>query len=313
MNIKEILFKDLQDMLDIKESLGYKKVTYEPYLKHFINFCDLHYTDSSCITKQMVLDWIRIRPSESINTRNRRIVALRHFTEYQASIGKQTFIPTTEYYLPSQPHNPYLFTDNELTVLFNTIDRITPYWESPERELTVPVLFRMMYCCGMRPSEPLKLKHRDVSLDTGEIYIRQSKNCKDRHIYMSVDLLELCRKYDEHMGHREYFFQRPGGGPYSTHWMTNQFRICWRNSGLNPSSGQPRPYDLRHNFATRTMTKWLEYKKDIMALLSYLSAYMGHSEYSYTLYYVHLLPERITNNSGIQWKDFSDIYPEVTK
>lgn len=171
----------------------------------------------------------------------------------------------------------------------------------------------MMYCCGMRPSEPLKLKHKDVSLDTGEIYIRQSKRSKDRHIYMSEDLLVLCRKYDAYMGNREYFFQRPEGGPYSTHWMTNQFRICWRNSTLDCGIAKPRPYDLRHNFATRTMTKWLEEKKDIMAMLPYLSAYMGHSEFTYTFYYVHLLPERIIHNSGIRWEDFSDIYPEDTK
>lgn len=63
-------------MLDFREALGYKKSTYEAYLKHFIHFCGKHYEHSPCITKQMVLEWIRIRPSESINTRNRRIIAL---------------------------------------------------------------------------------------------------------------------------------------------------------------------------------------------------------------------------------------------
>lgn len=313
MKLKEILLKDLQDMLNIKEALGFQKSTYDIYLNHFIRFCGEHYGSSTCITKKMVLDWIQIRPRESINTKNRRIIALRHLTEYQASIGRQTFIPSSKYNLPSHPYKPYLFTDNDLSVLFKTIDNISPYWESPQREFTVPILFRMMYCCGLRPNEPLKLKHSDVSIDTGEIYIRQSKRCKDRHIYMSEDLLELSRKYDELIGSRDYFFQKPEGGPYPTHWMTRQFNICLRNSNIDCGIEKPRPYDFRHNFATRTMYKWLDEKKDIMALIPYLSAYMGHSEFKYTLYYIHLLPERLIHNSGIQWEDFSDIYPEVTR
>ncbi|MGG0720024.1 tyrosine-type recombinase/integrase [Robertmurraya massiliosenegalensis] len=313
MNLNEILLNDLQDMLDIKEALGFNKKSYEVYLKQFIHFCAEHYGDSSYITKEMVIEWIRLRPRESINTRNRRVIALRHFTEYQATIGRQTFILNSDYNLPAQPYKPYLFTDHELSILFHTIDKISPYWESPQREFTVPVLFRMMYCCGMRPNEPLNLKHTDVSLDTGEIYIRQSKRCKDRHIYMSDDLLVLSRKYDDVMGNREFFFQRPEGGPYTTHWMTNQFKICLRNSNLDFGTDKLRPYDFRHNFATRTIIKWLEAKKDIMALLPYLSAYMGHSAFNYTLYYIHLLPERLIHNSGIRWEDFSDIYPEATK
>lgn len=69
---------------------------------------------------------------------------------------------------------------------------------------------------------------------------------------------------------------------------------------------------FRHNYATRTMMRWMNEGKDIMAMTTYLSAYMGHTEFTSTLYYIHLLPERLIKSSGIDWKRFSCIYPEVS-
>jgi hypothetical protein len=38
---------------------------------------------------------------------------------------------------------------------------------------------------------------------------------------------------------------------------------------------------------------------------------MGHSNFSETAYYIHLLPERLVNSSGIKWNKFERIIPEV--
>jgi hypothetical protein len=59
------------------------------------------------------------------------------------------------------------------------------------------------------------------------------------------------------------------------------------------------------------MMHWLSENKDISALSPYLSAFMGHTEFSATLYYVHLLPEHLLKSSGIDWARFSNVYPEV--
>ena len=45
-----------------------------------------------------------------------------------------------------------------------------------------------------------------------------------------------------------------------------------------------------------------------MELLPYLSAYMGHSELTSTLYYVHLLPENLRRSEGVDWDRLSRIY-----
>ena len=64
-------------------------------------------------------------------------------------------------------------------------------------ELILLVYSRLLYCYGMRQNEPIALLRTDVKLDSGDVYIRQSKCNKDRHILMSSDMLTLCRHYDK--------------------------------------------------------------------------------------------------------------------
>jgi integrase len=123
---------------------------------------------------------------------------------------------------------------------------------------------------------------------------------------MSEDMRELCTEYHARAGERTWFFEY-NGKPYSTKWMTSRFHHCWKNSGLQ-AHGTPRPYDLRHAFASHNLMRWIDQKLDVMALLPFLSSYMGHSELTSTLYYVHLLPDRLRKSSGIDWTRFSDIY-----
>lgn len=68
------------------------------------------------------------------------------------------------------------------------------------------------------------------------------------------------------------------------------------------------PYDLRHNYATQTLMRWVEEGKDLDAWMPYLSAFMGHVSFSSTFYYIHLLPERLAH---MDFTHIEGIIPEV--
>ena len=93
--------------------------------------------------------------------------------------------------------------------------------------------------------------------------------------------------------------------------MCQQFSLCWRNSGLDHGQKKPVPYSLRHNFATRIILKWLDEGRSFESMAPFLCEYMGHSELSSTLYYIHLLPENLVRNARIDWGRLAAIYPEV--
>ena len=309
MSFLEELTNDFRKMLDTRGSLGYSDATDKFTLPPFIEFCGNNYPDAERITKEMVDGWLVHHPYENPRTQAVFMALLRHYTKFIRSLGKDAFVPDEEYSVRYERYRPYIFNEDELSGLFAAIDTLPPHHKSPRREIIVPVLFRMMYCCGMRPSEPLRLRMEDVNLKSGGMYVRKSKRSKDRHIVVSEDVRQLCVKYSALAGGREWFFQKWDGGPFPTSWMTNQFHTCWERSGLT-KRGNPRPYDLRHVFATMNMMRWVDEGKDIMALLPYLSTYMGHSDFTSTLYYIHLLPERLRRSAGIDWKQFSPIFGE---
>ena len=99
------------------------------------------------------------------------------------------------YLLPALPkcgeqHVPYIFSVEELRRIFEWLDTLIPTNLSPNRHLTMPLLFRMLYGCGLRISEALALLKSDVDLKDGVLHIRHGKNDRERNVPMSVSLTE---------------------------------------------------------------------------------------------------------------------------
>ena len=308
MTFEDRLRESFEQMMSYRASVGYATATYRCSVPPFIDFCVEQYPDAESITQEMIDAWLSSYPY-SANGRAVFVSLLREYTKYLHFLGHDDFIPDDDYSMKRTAYNPFLFTDSELTRLFNTIDGYTGSTSGKRHlpEIILPVYSRFLFCCGMRPQEPPLLLCKDVDLATGDVYIRQSKRHKDRHIIISDDMLELSIKYNELAGNRHWFFQRWDGAPYTTSWYNQMWRLLWKKSGI---VGHGRPYDLRHAFASRNITRWLETGKDVMELLPYISSYMGHSELSSTLYYVHLLPEKLRKSARIDWERLSAVYGE---
>lgn len=162
--------------------------------------------------------------------------------------------------------------------------------------IILSVIFRMIYCCGLRPIEARRLRRKDVNLFNGTVNILESKGHKDRIVVLSEDMLELCRNYGQCVEtiypDRKYFFPSPsvrGDGMYSMEWIIPTFRRFLQAAGISGYGEiQPRLYDLRHTFATHRLHQWVKEGKDVNACLAYLSEYMGHSNLESTAYYMRM-------------------------
>ena len=311
MSLKQELVSAYNDMLNVKVSLGFSRSNYLSHIPQFIDFCADNYPNTSDITKDMLDKWLLSKNFNSENNRRLAIINIRHFTRYLNAIGRVAYVPSSEYNVKVRRYQPYIFNETELLSLFNSIDSLKSRkdYQKFNPHIILPVVFRLELCCGMRPAEPFNLKMDDVNLKTGELFIRKSKAGKDRHITMSEDMRQLCNTYNSIVdNNRVWFFQYPDGEKIPTHWAQWHFTKAWNNTMLPIRINKPRPYDLRHNFATRTLMRWVDEKRDIMALMPYLSTYMGHVRLEETLYYVHLLPERIMSSPGIKWEMMDEIY-----
>ena len=168
----------------------------------------------------------------------------------------------------------------------------------------------------MRPVEARRLNREDVNLKTGRIFIRESKYNKERIVYAPDDLLSLTRVYLQKINtvfpdSIALFVDRKGRQiPKDSHQYL--FELCRNGSGIRASgTRQPNMYSFRHSFATHRIYQWYKEGKDIGALLPGLSAYMGHSLFQNTLYYLHFLPELFSDMAGFDFEQFTEIVPEV--
>ena len=212
---------------------------------------------------------------------------------------------------------PYLFTDEELTALFYEIDQFQSE-RNALQPLLISTIFRMIYTCGLRPNEGRLLKRSTVNLETGEILITETKQNKERIVVMSDDMQELAKRYayirDAAYSDSPYFFPDAKGNAYSSAWLQKKFKSFFADSnpGIDPDALPfVRVYNLRHQFASTILNRWLDEKQDLYARLPYLRTYMGHKELSATAYYIHLLPEKLTKSAGIDWESLRRIIPEV--
>lgn len=309
MTYYEELRGDLQGFLDYRKAAGYNTDNHGRILAEFIHSSESAFPDAGNVAKPMIDSFLLEKEGCTINTQAVYISVLRVFAKYLCFLGKAAYIPDDDYSLQKEAYVPHIPDLEELHSFFCTVDCVHSDCFKYHAEIMLPVIFRMQYCCGMRPGEPLRLRKDDVNLTDGDIYICETKNNRDRHIMMSDDLLHLCRKYDGMAGDRKWFFQNTDGMPVPTRWMTRMFRRCWKESP-GCRNTRTRPYDLRHAFATHTIMHWIENGNDVMALMPYLSAYMGHSKISCTFYYIHLLPQRLRESAGIDWDMLDKIYGE---
>lgn len=317
--MKSLLSEKINAALNYRKSIGKTTQNYYYSLCHFDRFCVEYYPNLSCVTKELAWAWVyQISNTESLNIRS-RISAINFLSGYLKSLGEEAYtFPDAMLSYRYHPH-PYMFTDEELSRLFSAMDHYPYSKNSPLRHKIVPVAFRLIYTCGLRPNEGRQLKQKHINLDNGEILITATKQDRERIIVMSDDMLELCcqyASYKKHVGHdtkSEYFFPTPSGNCYTRDAFSKMFRKCWQLANPDVTNlPRVRIYDLRHRFASAVLNKWTDEKRDLSAMLPYLRTYMGHRDLSSTEYYIHLLPEKLIKSSGIGWDVLEKIIPEVT-
>ena len=316
MKFKSLFNERIQNMITYKEALGYSRGSYEYYLYTFDNYCFHKRPTAFELTQDIVLDWAVMRQDESINSLNRRLAAIRELGRYLISIGEDAYVLPSKMTKSNIRYVPHLYTDTELSTFFNCTDCMESTQGDPLAQYITSVIFRMIYCCGLRPGEALRIRVEDIDLNTGRLYIRESKRHKDRTIVLHEDLLRICVRYNVlrslYISNSDFFFSDIHGKAHNKQWLNRQFKKCWSASGITQfTPPRPRIYDFRHAFATRKIMEWIDKKEDLYARLPYLSAYMGHSDFRFTAYYIHLIPERLQDSCGIDWTSYEAFLPEV--
>lgn len=290
---ESLLGPRIQDFLDSRRLAGYQFRSQEHILRQFDQFCAARQLPGTDVSRALLDEFCAGTGYESRSTRESRVRILRQWAEFWEDSRWGTHDrPSPMARLPRRPqYQPHIYTEAELQALWTAIDR-WPSYPNTNRTQVDPVLFRMLYGCGLRLREALRLRRADVDLETGVLRIRHGKNRKDRLVPMADSLTERCRTYD-HAIHvaspaTAYFFPSWHGNSYDLSTVYRRFRQYLWTAGIAHSGHGPRIHDLRHAYCVHRLKAWVQEGHDLTNLLPYLAVYLGHVDFRGTEYYLRL-------------------------
>lgn len=275
-------------------------------LSEFSRFTLAFELSSNELTEDLVRAWIAKKPTDSDRNQYARFSLISQFARYMERIGYTAYVPmASDVGRLHRTFIPYIFTHEEIQAFFAAADTMKRSAKSiaPRRHLIMPVLFRMLYCCGLRVSEATNLLAEDVDLDKGVLTIRDSKFGKTRYVPMSEELTEICIRYNAtrlvNNNGNDWFFAAPDGGHYDTRAIYGVFRdLLWKAGISHGGRGKgPRVHDFRHTFSVHCLQKWVTQGADPTTVMPRLTAYLGHNDFSATEQYLRMTAE---------------VYPEIS-
>lgn len=187
MNIGKYLEMYAEDM----RLKNYSNNTIENYVSQvncFLNMFSGVATKPSEINESQIKKWLL--EANSINGRKHRLSAVKLF--YKLT-GRQPLKFKYIEYPKSDKKLPIVLSQEEIQKMFSVCENIKH-----------KIILALLYSAGLRVSELINLKWRDIDRSRMVINIIQAKGKKDRQVMLSPELIPLLEKYWREYRSKEY-------------------------------------------------------------------------------------------------------------
>lgn len=238
--------------------------TYKNLFEEFINF--YHKSEIDKIDEKMIVAYVRYLVMErkvSSSYQNQAINAIKFY--YERVLGGHRKI-----YMVERPRRekalPEVLSEQEVLLLFNQVENIKH-----------KVILMLLYSSGLRLSELLNLKIKDIDSKRMQVRIEQSKGKKDRYTLLSKKLLPILRQYFKEYQPKEWLFEGIKGNQYSAESVQSIVREACKKAGIKKKVSS---HTLRHSFATHLLENGTD--------LRYIQSLLGHSSSKTTEVYTHI-------------------------
>lgn len=136
----------------------------------------------------------------------------------------------------------------------------------------------MIYACGLRRGELLKLKPQDILSDRMLLHIKQAKGKKDRIVPLSEKLVGMLRDYYKGYKPKVWLFEgQKVGDAYSERSLELVFKHALKQAGIRKPATL---HWLRHSYATHLLENGTD--------LRYIQELLGHKSSKTTEIYTHV-------------------------
>ncbi len=288
----------LTDYLQLRHSLGHELAEAGWLLPGFVAYLDAHGLPT--VTIEAALAWAQQAPKspagQVTTVGPRRMTAARGFARYLSGIDASTEVPPPGLMPHRAPwRRPFIYSAADIDVLLELARRTIV---SPLRAATYQTLIGLLAASGLRIGEAIKLDRGDVDWAQGVLLIRESKFGKSRLVPLHPSSMSALEGYAQL---RDQLQPRPAEPAFFLSLnrkrllyavVSQTFRQLINNAGIGAGAvSPPRPHDLRHTFAVRTLLGWYRAGEDVQSKIPSLSTYLGHREPASTYWYLSAAPE----------------------
>jgi len=296
------LAPSLQRFIDLKQTLGRIYTSETRVLRHWDDFIYRRYPRAGTVRAEMFTEWPQTLVSMT-STGSRffqRIV--RNFLLFHAREHAKTFIPDRlTFPKPAPVVTPRLVSETEMGRVLAAARQLPPSADNPLRAEAFYIGFLLLFCCGLRRGELMRLRLGDIQEEQTLLHIRLSKFHKSRLVPLSPSVTVELRKYLQARRRKELpmapeaflmWSQHHSPEVYSSERLgTVWHQLCASARVLNAQGHPPRVHDVRHSAAVLMLQRWYAQGADVQAKLPHLAAYLGHVSAVSTHYYLKLTPE----------------------
>jgi len=145
------------------------------------------------------------------------------------------------------------------------------------------LIVQLIYSAGLRVSELISLKPKDIDIERKIIYIRQGKGAKDRISLFPESIKGDFLKYLLQFNPQYYLFESNRSKKYST----KSIEKILEKASIKVIGRKIRPHILRHSFATHLLEQGIDIRK--------IQRLLGHKNLRTTQIYTHVANSDIEN------------------
>jgi integrase/recombinase XerD len=295
---QSLLASELEAFLTFKIGLGhsYKRKCYT--LRSFDRYVAEHHRSGRRLDMGSLINgWLAEFPARKSITVATHLTPIRQFCLFRRRFDPKAFVPERGWPQASRRCTflPVVLSSSQVAKLIRYTHELR---DLPLRRRGFRLLICILYSCGLRLGEALRLHIADVHWQQRSFFIRLSKG-RSRWVPFHADVGKELRKYLR--DRQRYVAPRPesyllchgDGSAYSVFGASRAISGLMRRAGLKPPKGRigPRPHDLRHAFARERLRRWYQSGADLQKRLPYLSVYLGHLNLLGTEHYLKASPD----------------------
>lgn len=284
---KSIFKNELNYFIKYKRSLGLKYEKEISRLKYIDNILYELKLKSKTITKEIFYKLVERNNMQGENYA-RQYGVTKDFCKFLISNEYENIYYEDKKFNVINNYKPVIFTNEEILLLFQTMDK---YKEQYNGKKYYPlyycycILFRLLYSCGLRISEAIKININDINFEENTINIIDSKRHISRLVVFSNSMKKCLEDYMKSFNINEgLVFRNVRNKIINRNKLRTFYKKILKISNLNNNS---HIHDLRHCFCNKAFNQMLEKDYDENVVIVYLYKYMGHKNIHETEYYLH--------------------------